>query len=58
MPACRKHDHSELIELIDAGDGAAAAQAMTQHLTEIENRLDLSTTEGPLDLNEVFARVD
>jgi DNA-binding GntR family transcriptional regulator len=57
-PACRTHDHSELIALIDAGDGARAADAMTQHLTEIENRLDLSTTEGPLDLNEVFSRVD
>jgi DNA-binding GntR family transcriptional regulator len=56
MPACRTHDHSDLIELIDAGDGAGAAQAMTQHLTEIENRLDLSTTEGALDLNQVFAR--
>lgn len=54
MPACRTHDHSELIALIEAGDGDAAARAMTQHLTEIENRLDLSRAEGPLDLNQVF----
>lgn len=54
MPACPTHDHSELIALIEAGDGAAAGHAMTQHLTEIENRLDLSTMQGPLDLNDVF----
>lgn len=58
MPACRTHDHSQLIQLLDAGDGASAAEAMTQHLTEIENRLDLSTTEGQLDLRQVFASVD
>lgn len=55
VPACPTHDHSELIALIDAGNGAAAAHAMSQHLTEIENRLDLTTAGGPLDLNEVFA---
>jgi DNA-binding GntR family transcriptional regulator len=54
VPACPTHDHSELIALIEAGDGAAAAHAMTQHLAEIENRLDLSPKEGPLDLDEVF----
>ena len=56
VPACPAHDHSELIALIEAGDGAAAAHAMSQHLAEIENRLDLSTAQGPLDLNEVFDR--
>jgi DNA-binding GntR family transcriptional regulator len=50
------HDHSELITLIESADGAAAAHAMSQHLTEIEDRLDLSTVLGPLDLNQVFAR--
>jgi len=56
VPACPTHDHSELISLIESADGAAAAHAMSQHLTEIENRLDLSTAQGPLDLNQVFAR--
>jgi len=56
VPACPTHDHSELITLIEAGDGATAAHAMSQHLAEIEDRLDLSTAQGPLDLNEVFAR--
>ncbi len=55
VPACPTHDHTELIELIESGNGAGAAHAMSQHLTEIENRLDLSTAQGPLDLNEVFA---
>ena len=55
VPACPTHDHSELITLIEAGDGAGAAHAMSQHLTEIENRLDLSTKQGPLDLKQVFA---
>lgn len=54
VPACPAHDHWELIDLLAAGDAEAAATAMDEHLTEIENRLDLSTTEGPLDLNEVF----
>jgi DNA-binding GntR family transcriptional regulator len=56
MPACPTHDHSELIGLIESGDGAAAAHAMSQHLAEIENRLDLSTAQGPLDLSQVFDR--
>jgi DNA-binding GntR family transcriptional regulator len=56
MPACPAHDHSELIALVEAGDGVAAAHAMSQHLAEIENRLDLSTAQGPLDLNQVFDR--
>lgn len=56
MPACPTHDHSELIAHIEAGDAATAAHAMSQHLTEIENRLNLSTSEGPLDLQQVFAR--
>jgi DNA-binding GntR family transcriptional regulator len=54
MPACRTHDHSELIETIESGDGAAAADAMAQHLAEIENRLDLAAVAGPLDLSVVF----
>jgi DNA-binding GntR family transcriptional regulator len=54
MPACRTHDHFDLIALIEAGNGTAAADAMVQHLTEIENRLDLSTADGPLDLSQVF----
>ena len=54
VPACSTHDHWELIRRIEAGDASAAAHAMDQHLREIEGRLDLSTTEGPLDLNEVF----
>jgi DNA-binding GntR family transcriptional regulator len=56
VPACPTHDHSELIALIESGDGAAAAHAMSQHLAEIENRLDLSTAQGPLDLSQVFER--
>ena len=54
VAACPAHDHSELISLIEAGDGAAAAQAMSQHLAEIEDHLDLTTAHGPLDLNKVF----
>jgi DNA-binding GntR family transcriptional regulator len=55
VPACPTHDHSELIALIESGDGAGAAHAMAQHLTEIEDRLDLRTVNGTLDLREVFA---
>lgn len=56
MPACRTHDHSKLIDAIESGDGAAAAAAMAQHLAEIENRLDLTAAQGPLDLSAVFAQ--
>ncbi len=54
MPACRTHDHSGLIAAIEAGDGAAAANVMMEHLAAIENRLDLATADGPLDLSAVF----
>ena len=51
---CSNHDHRELIEKIEDHDPEAAAVAMVEHLTEIEDRLDLSTSRGSLDLNQVF----
>ena len=54
VPMCSNHDHRELIEKIEDHDPEAAAVAMVEHLTEIEDRLDLSTNRGPLDLNQVF----
>jgi DNA-binding GntR family transcriptional regulator len=46
LPACSHRAHSELIEMIERADVAGAQQAMRQHLTDIENRLDLSGHEA------------
>lgn len=54
VPMCSNHDHWELIEKIETRDSEAASRAMIEHLTEIEDRLDLTARKGPLDLKQVF----
>ena len=53
-PVCAIHDHSELINLIEAKDKKNAAKSMIQHLDEIENRLDLKKKEKEINLTEIF----
>ena len=54
VPACSTHDHDELINFMQEQDVEAAVAAMGEHLDEIESRLRLETTEGALDLADVF----
>lgn len=54
VSGCGSHDHWGLIELIENGDIDSAADAMLEHLTEIEGRLNLTRREGNIDLTSVF----
>lgn len=56
MPACPNHEHSALIDAIEARDEALAVNAIVEHLQHIEQTLDLSGDEGPeIDLEDIFA---
>lgn len=56
-PACPYHEHEDVIDAIERGDGDAAAHLMTHHLEHIEQTLDLDAPEdeGPEDLHALFA---
>jgi len=56
MPACPNHEHSELIDAIEARDETAAVKAVVEHLQHIQETLDLSGDDGPeIDLEDIFA---
>jgi DNA-binding GntR family transcriptional regulator len=56
MPACPNHEHSALIDAIEARNEALAVNAIVEHLQHIEQTLDLSGDEGPeIDLEDIFA---
>lgn len=56
MPACPNHEHSELIDAIEARDEAGAVKAVVEHLQHIQDTLDLSGDDGPdIDLEDIFA---
>ncbi|MDQ7990470.1 MAG: GntR family transcriptional regulator [Candidatus Dactylopiibacterium sp.] len=56
MPACPNHEHSELIDAIEARDEARATRAVVEHLQHIQDTLDLSADDGPdIDLEDIFA---
>lgn len=56
MPACPNHEHSELIDAIEARDENLAVKVIIEHLQHIEHALDLSGDEGPeIDLEDIFA---
>lgn len=40
-PACPQHEHTDLVNLIEAGDAQGAEQQMLLHLMHIEHALDL-----------------
>jgi len=53
---CSQTSHSQLIGLIEAGDAEALANAMLEHLNEIEGHLMLyERKETPVDLRRIFA---
>ncbi|GAB4057631.1 GntR family transcriptional regulator [Uliginosibacterium sediminicola] len=56
MPACPNHEHSELIDAIEARDEIAAVKSVTEHFDHIQQTLDLSGDDGPeIDLEDIFA---
>jgi DNA-binding GntR family transcriptional regulator len=56
VPSCPHHEHSGIIDAIEAHDGERAAQLMLDHLNHVEGALDLSRpVDGEIDLEAVFA---
>lgn len=47
VPACLSEEHSEIVEVIAAGDRARASEMMVSHLLHVESKLNL-TQEEPL----------
>lgn len=56
-PACPYHEHEDVIDAIEKGDGARAAALMRHHLHHIEQTLALEDPAGeaPVDLQALFA---
>lgn len=55
VPACPNHEHLEIVKAIEAGDADTAVTLVIEHLTHIENTLDLSVgDEQEVDLEEIF----
>lgn len=55
MHDCGPDEHSEVVDLIAAGDAAGAAAVMERHLLHVEAELDLNELpEPPRDLREVL----
>lgn len=55
-PSCPQNEHTELVDMIEAGDDRAAAQQMLTHLAHIEHTLDLNgALRGAPDFTAIFA---
>jgi DNA-binding GntR family transcriptional regulator len=56
VPACPYHEHGDLIDAIERGDGDGAARRMVEHLNHVEAALDLREEEQPVvDLEAALA---
>jgi DNA-binding GntR family transcriptional regulator len=55
---CRCDDHAELLDALTEGDGAKAASRMSEHLSTLENGLDLQPEEASNDLKVLFQRIE
>jgi len=54
-PSCSYHEHQHILEAIEAKDAPRAIALMTDHLSNIEDRLDLDRDERPaVSLAKVF----
>ena len=49
-------DHEAIIEALDAGDAAKAAELMAGHLRDVELKMLERPARGAVDLREVFAK--
>ena len=56
VPACPYHEHSDLVDAIEARDADGAAAHMVEHLRHVEASLDFQRTgDGEIDFDAVFA---
>jgi DNA-binding GntR family transcriptional regulator len=56
VPACPYHEHSALVDVIEARDGERAAAQMVEHLRHVEASLDFQrNAENEIDFDAVFA---
>ncbi len=55
-PACPQNEHTDLVNMIEAGDAQAAHQQMLHHLFHIEHTLNLDDElQGTPDFKAIFA---
>lgn len=51
VPHCLGDEHAEIVDALAAGDGKRVTDLMVEHLTHVEDGLDLTVTEeSPVDL--------
>ena len=56
VPACPYHEHSDLVDVIEAGDAERAASLMVEHLRHVEGSLDFERKgDGEIDFEAVFS---
>ncbi len=56
VPACPYHEHSDLVDAVQARDANRAATLMLEHLQHIEGALDFQRNgEGEIDFEAVFS---
>jgi DNA-binding GntR family transcriptional regulator len=54
--SCSHHEHQMILDALVVGDGARAVALMTQHLLNVEERLELDRQDQqPVDLAKLFA---
>lgn len=55
MPACPYHEHSDLVDLIEARDEERAAAFMVEHLRHVEASLNFEgRSDGEIDFDSIF----
>jgi len=55
MPACPYHEHSDLVDLIEARDEERAAAFMVEHLRHVEASLNFDgRSDGEIDFDSIF----
>ncbi|WP_422650694.1 GntR family transcriptional regulator [Cupriavidus sp. H18C1] len=58
VPSCPHHEHDDILDALEAGDGERAATLMTEHLAHVESTLHLDApADEEVDLEAVFASV-
>lgn len=56
VPACPYHEHSDLVDAIEARDAERAAALMVEHLQHVESSLDFQRSgDGEIDFDVVFS---
>jgi DNA-binding GntR family transcriptional regulator len=55
VPSCPYHEHSDLIDAIEARDAKRAAALMIEHLNHVEGTLEFKQAGNEIDFDAVFA---